>query len=177
MADERTVYGIKLQNYLAPITADELTVIFNGTTYKVPKAVDGSYMCYGTLGLRTNSAVPSDCPFCIESYVGGDNIVYVNDDTYFNHNPFTIKIIEDSVTTTTECFKKAVQSAASPLIVEATLAPYEATTQSPSYLHASTEEIMEAMTTRGGGRERPIRQFIFRIVCYKRFCNNSNGSV
>lgn len=37
----------------------------------------------------------------------------------------------------------------SPLVVKASIAPYEATSASPSYLNASTEEIMEAMTTRG----------------------------
>lgn len=142
MADN-PIYRAKL-NYQNEITADEITVIFNGTTYTVPKYPNG---LYGSEVLTTDGAATGEYPFCIARAVD-ENYVYVNADIYNNHNPFTIKIIEYPVTTT-ECFEKAVQSAASPLIVGATLSPGEATTQSPSYLNASIKEITEAMITRG----------------------------
>jgi hypothetical protein len=131
-------------NYQNEITADEITVIFNGTTYTVPKDLDGDY---GLTALTSSGSSTGDYPFCI-TRESGTNYVYVNADVYANHNPFTIKIVGDFVTTT-ECFKKAVQSAASPLVVAATLSPGEATSQSPSYLNASIKEITEAMITRG----------------------------
>lgn len=131
-------------NYQNKITADEITVIFNGTTYTVPKYSDG---LYGSEALTISGTATGKYPFCI-ARVADTNYVYVNADVYNNHNPFTIKIIEDSVTTT-ECFEKAVQSVASPLVVEATKSPGEATTAAPSYLKAPAEKIAEAMTTRG----------------------------
>lgn len=131
-------------NYQNEITADEITVIFNGTTYTVPKDPDGDY---GLAALTFSGPSVGKYPFCI-ARVSDTNYVYVNADVYNNHNPFTIKIIEDSVTTT-ECFEKAVQSATSPLIVEATFPPSAATSQSPSYLTQPASSILEAMFTRG----------------------------
>ena len=103
-------------NYQNEITTDEITVIFNGTTYTVPKRTrtlpnSDTYVYYGTLGLVDDGDATGDYPFCI--YEANDlNTVYVSTDVYNNHNPFTIKIMEESVTTT-ECFKKAVRSIAS----------------------------------------------------------------
>lgn len=91
-------------NYQSQITADEITVIFNGTTYTVPRnANDGD--CYGTIDLIDDSHASGDYPFCIVRE-GGVNYVYVTYDVYANHNPFTIKIVSESVTTA-PCFDKA----------------------------------------------------------------------
>lgn len=147
MAGIPNVYRATL-NYDKSINADKITVIFNGTTYAdVPKQKDSTGVYYGGGSIRHGGDSIDDYAFCISSE-NGTNYVYVNGDVYHNHNPFTIKIIEDSVTTT-ECLEKAVQSVASPLIVEATLSPGEATTQSPSHLIAPIGKIAEAMTTRG----------------------------
>lgn len=147
MAELPNVYRATL-DYDKSINADKITVIFNGTTYAdVPKQEDSTGIYYGDGSIRHGGDSIDNYAFCISSE-NGTNYVYVNEDVYANHNPFTIKIVGDFVTTT-ECFKKAVQSAASPLVVAATLSPGEATSQSPSYLHASIKEITEAMITRG----------------------------
>lgn len=130
-------------NYQNEITADEITVIFNGTTYTVPKE-NGTY---GWAELMRNSSPIGDYPFCI-ARESDTNYVYVNLDVYHDHNPFTIKIVEDRVTTT-ECFEKAVQSIASPLVVQASLVPSQGTSSTPSLLDASAEDIRDAMKTRG----------------------------
>ena len=157
MAEPATIYSAQL-NYLNEITADEIIVVFNGTTYTVPKRTrtlpnSDVHTYYGTLGLVDDGNATGDYPFCI--YEAHDlNTVYVSEDVYNNHNPFTIKIIEDSVTTT-ECFEKAVQSVASPLVVQASRAPSEGTRSVPSVLYASSSEIQDALKTRGVVVEDP----------------------
>ena len=152
-----SIYSAEL-NYLNEITADEIIVVFNGTTYTVPKRIrilqnSDTHTYYGTLGLVNDGDATGEYPFCI--YVAqGLNTVYVSTDVYNNHNPFTIKIIEDSVTTT-ECFEKAVQSVASPLVVQASCAPSEGTRNAPSVLYASASKICDAMKTRGVVVEDP----------------------
>lgn len=148
MADT-PIYRAEL-NYQNKITADEITVIFNGTTYTVPKYSDG---LYGSEALTISGTAISAYPFCIARVVDA-NYVYVNADVYNNHNPFTIKIIENLVTTT-ECFEKAVQSVASPLVVQASREPSEGTSNAPSVLYASASEICDAMKTRGVVVEDP----------------------
>lgn len=100
MAQDAT-YRAEL-NYQNEITADVITVIFNGTTYTVPKDLDGDY---GLTALMSSGSSTGNYPFCI-ARESGTNYVYVNVDVYENHNPFTIKIMEESVSTT-PCFEKA----------------------------------------------------------------------
>ena len=90
------------------ISANEITVILNGETYIVPKEHD-TKTYYGTKDLvNSGNATYDKYPFCITTG-NGVNEVYVTTDIYNNHNPFTIKIMEDSATTT-DCFEKAVQA-------------------------------------------------------------------
>lgn len=126
MAETATAYSAEL-NYLNEITADEIVVVFNGTTYTVPKRTrtlpnSNTYIYYGTLGLVDDGDDTGDYPFCIYE-ADGLNTVYVSTDVYNNHNPFTIKIMEEAVSTT-PCFENAVK-AVIPSSVEVPKKAYE----------------------------------------------------
>ena len=147
MAGTTYAYSAYL-NYSERITADEITVILNGTTYTVPRQEDEGGSWYGSIELYGDGEAECQYPFCIY-HESNRNKLLVSYDVYTNHNPVSVEITQESGVTTTPCFEKAVRSVVSPLVVEATPAPYEATGASPSYLNASGDEIMEAMTTRG----------------------------
>lgn len=89
--------------YSEPITADELTVIFNGTQYICPKIEGEHAVYYG--GFDPNTGMPdfTNYPFGIVSGQGVDFIV--------TESPMTATITASVVSTTvetTECFEKAV---------------------------------------------------------------------
>lgn len=93
-------------NYLGLITADELTVIFNGTQYICPKIIvngaDGAY--YGGVNPSTGAPDFTDFPFSISAIdVNANMLVTETAGTY------TLEVKAQTTTlTTTPCFEKAV---------------------------------------------------------------------
>lgn len=96
----------KYRAYLShsePITANQLIVEYDNTSYQVEK---DSYGGYGNNGLIADSG-SSGLPFYIRSEENDQTVVYTS-----SAGQHTIKISEyTSKVETTECFKKAVKSA------------------------------------------------------------------
>lgn len=94
-------------SYSEPITADKLTVKFDGVLYQVEKDARGGY---GNSGLGSNAGT-SGLPFYI---VRGDGVNGVFTTSAGQH---TIEISENtSKIETSECFKKAVRSVSSMML-------------------------------------------------------------
>lgn len=127
--------------YQAEITATKLIVEFNGTRYEVPRKAstqssDNPDFYGAEVLIRNASPLYAPYPFCILRE-DGVNVVYVNEAT--NTTPFTLKIIEESLTTT-ECFEKAVKSiSGSKLVVNAVA------NEEQLYLDKTMEEIYNAV--------------------------------
>ena len=142
-------YNFGQLSYSQEINADTIVVTFNGVEYECPLVdLDGSNG-YGGWNISTGELDFSNYPFALISEFDGDDVGNTLATATAGTHTIKIEVVGDLTVTTTPCFEKAVQSIVSPLVVTATLQPGEATTQSPSYLDASIEEIMEAMTTRG----------------------------
>lgn len=93
--------------YSEPITADELTVVFNGTEYVCPKIVDESIMFYGGYDLNTGMPDFTNYPFVIGGTGGMNSIA--------TESPMTVTVsasVTSSTVETTECFEKAVKTVA-----------------------------------------------------------------
>ena len=135
-------------SYSQPIIQDTITVTFNGTEYECPRLSDGSYGA--PYDQSTSTFDWSEYPFTLYSDSFDSSIYTETAGTY------SVKIEGmQEVATTTQCFEKAVQSIASPLVVKASLAPSEGTSSVPSILDASPSEIQDAVKTRGVVVEDP----------------------
>lgn len=98
--------GVVMANlfYSERLTADELTVIFNGTQYVCPKIISYGAVYYG--GANEEGDLDfTNYPFCICS-TSGSNVVATE-------SPMTVTVgvsIPSSMVETTECFRRAVES-------------------------------------------------------------------
>lgn len=90
--------------YSERITADELTVIFNGTQYVCPKIISHGAVFYGGVN-EIDDFDFTNYPFCISSMSGANVIV--------TESPMTVTVgvsVPSLIVETTECFRRAVES-------------------------------------------------------------------
>lgn len=98
--------------YSEPITADELTVVFNGTEYVCPKIIGDDTVYYGGFDPNTEMSDFTNYPFGIISEVGVNFIV--------TESPMTVAVSASTsslTVETTECFRRAVESAGGGVLV------------------------------------------------------------
>ena len=111
MTTEADEYGVRaMLTYSDPITADVITVTFNGTEYECRRDEDGGYGA--PFDINTQSFDWSEYPFYVASFENN----YINTQTA---GTYSIKIttVESNITTT-PCFEKASTYASALLINE-----------------------------------------------------------
>lgn len=127
--------------YSEPITADELTVIFNGTQYICSKIEGEDTVYYG--GIDPNTTMPdfTNYPFGIIGEVGVNFIVTESPMTA------TVSVSVPSIDVeTTECFERAVKSASGGVLV---VNANEDSSTNSLVLDKTWAEIQKAMVSRG----------------------------
>lgn len=127
--------------YSEPITADELTVIFNGTQYICSKIEGEDTVYYG--GFDPNTGMPdfTNYPFGIVSEDGVNVIA--------TESPMTVTVsasVTSPTVETTECFERAVKSACGRVLV---VNVNEVSSTNSLVLDKTWAEIQEAVVSHG----------------------------
>lgn len=112
---------------------ETLHITFNGVEYNCDRQQ-----------MPDGYAYSSDNVFTLFAYMDGTTLLTPSAGTY----SIKLEVINTSVETS-ECFQKAVKSISAPLVVNASVSPFDASVANKSYLDASLDDIATAFLERG----------------------------